>query len=81
MVKRMAQDTITQIELRELAKAMGCRTQKDLAFELGVTQARISQILSGTYPVKPGPLLLLIRELEARYVRGRKIRKDDFRGH
>jgi predicted transcriptional regulator len=61
-------DTVTPDELRELAAAMGCHTQKDLAEVLGVTQPRVSQILSGAHPVKPGPLLALIRQLQAQHV-------------
>src|SRR5437867_1234312 len=34
-------------EIRQLAEAMGCRTQRDFAKRLGVSQARMSQILSG----------------------------------
>jgi transcriptional regulator with XRE-family HTH domain len=44
---------------------MGCRTQAEFAQALGITQARVSQILSGSHPVKPGPLLVLIRKLQA----------------
>jgi len=46
---------------------MGCRTQAELAKRLGVTQARVSQILSGAYPVKPGALMQLIRALQSAY--------------
>src|SRR5437016_3831035 len=56
----MAGRTVTPKELTQLAKALGCRTQTDLARALGITQARVSQILSGKYPVKPGALLTLI---------------------
>jgi transcriptional regulator with XRE-family HTH domain len=72
MPKRKAADTITPEELLALAEAMGCRTQQDLAARLGVTQPRVSQILSGTYPLKPGPLLNLVRELQVRYAAGRR---------
>jgi predicted transcriptional regulator len=72
MPKRKPTDTISPEELSALADAMGCRTQRDLADRLGVTQPRVSQILSGTYPVKAGPLLNLVRELQARYASGRR---------
>ena len=55
-------------EVQALADAMGCLTQQALADRLGVTQPRISQILSGAYPIRPGPLLALVRELQVRYV-------------
>jgi len=57
--------TVTPDELRILGQALGCETQADLAAELGVTQSRISQILTGRYPVRPGTLLNLIRRLQA----------------
>ena len=47
---------------------MGCRTQTQLAQRLGVTQPRVSQILSGAYPVKKGTLMQLIRTLQATYL-------------
>ena len=72
----MAADTVTPRRLKHLAKAMGCHTQQDLARALGITQARISQILSGKYPVKAGALLTLIRTLEAEHRRTRKKRRD-----
>jgi transcriptional regulator with XRE-family HTH domain len=72
MPPRKSADMITPEELLALAEAMGCRTQQDLAERLGVTQPRVSQILSGTYPLKPGPLLNLVRELQARYADGRR---------
>ncbi|HEU4642144.1 MAG TPA: helix-turn-helix domain-containing protein [Gemmatimonadaceae bacterium] len=53
---------------------MGCHTQKALAEQLGVTQPRVSQILTGAYPIRPGPLLTLVRELQAQYIHGRKVR-------
>ena len=59
---------ITSLDVRVLAEAMGCRTQAELAQRLGVTQARVSQILSGAYPVKPGALMQLIRALQATYL-------------
>jgi DNA-binding transcriptional regulator YdaS (Cro superfamily) len=71
---RKTSDTVTPDELRELAEAMGCHTQKDLADALGITQPRVSQILSGTYPVKPGTLLTLIRQLQGQHVPGKKKR-------
>lgn len=55
-------------EIRELAQALGCRTQADLAARLGVTQPRVSQILSGTNPVKAGALMTLIRTLQASHL-------------
>jgi len=72
MPKRKAAETISPDELLTLADAMGCRTQQDFAARLGVTQPRVSQILSGSYPLKPGPLLNLVRELQARYAAGRR---------
>ncbi len=68
----MSPDTVTPNELRNLAEALGCHTQKDLAGALGITQARVSQILSGKYPVKPGALLTLIRQLQLQYRLSRK---------
>ena len=61
-------DAISAAEIRALADAMGCRTQTELAKRLCVTQPRISQILSGTHPVKKGPLMQLIRNLQAAQV-------------
>jgi len=72
----MAADTVTPRRLKHLAEAMGCHTQQDLARALGITQARVSQILSGKYPVKPGALLTLIRTLEAEHRYSRKKRRD-----
>ena len=65
-------DAITPDELWQLAEAMGCHTQKDLAEALGVTQPRISQILSGKHPVKPGALLTLIRQLQSQHLKKRR---------
>lgn len=67
-----ASDMITPDELWKLAEAMGCHTQKDLAEALGVTQPRVSQILSGKHPVKPGALLTLIRQLQSQHLQKRK---------
>ncbi|MGE3598925.1 MAG: helix-turn-helix domain-containing protein [Dehalococcoidia bacterium] len=61
-------DTVSAAEIRTLADAMGCRTQAQLAQRLGVTQPRISQILSGAHPVKKGTLMQLIRTLQAAYL-------------
>ena len=72
MPKRKPATTISPEELLALAEAMGCHTQRDLAERLGVTQPRVSQILSGAYPLKPGPLLNLVRELQARYAGRRR---------
>lgn len=66
--------TVSPDELRALARAMGCHTQKDLAERLGITQPRVSQILTGAYPIRPGALLSLVRELQSQYVHGRKVR-------
>lgn len=74
MADNQASNTITPEELRGLAEAMGCHTQKDLAEALGVTQPRISQILSGKHPVKPGALLTLIRQLQAQHLHTKKRR-------
>jgi plasmid maintenance system antidote protein VapI len=62
-------ETVTPEELRELGSALSCQTQTDLAKALGVTQGRISQILSGRHPVRPGALLTLIRQLQAQTTR------------
>ena len=67
--------TVTPKELAQLAEAMGCHTQADLAAALGITQARVSQILSGKYPVKPGALLNLIHQLQLQHPPGRKARR------
>ena len=72
----MAGETVSARRLRHLAAAMGCRTQQDLARALGITQARVSQIFSGKYPVKPGALLTLIRMLEQKHRYGREKRSD-----
>ena len=61
-------DSITAAEIRTLADAMGCHTQAQLAQRLGVTQPRVSQILSGTHPVKKGTLMQLIRALQMTYL-------------
>ena len=66
--RRLA-DTITVRELRDLATAMGCHNQTDFALRLGITQPRVSQILSGAYPIKRGPLMNLVRTLQAQYAR------------
>jgi hypothetical protein len=47
-------EIVTLAELRLLSAVVGCRTKGELAQLLGVTQSRISQILSGT-------LLTLVR--------------------
>ena len=72
----MSAATVTPRELKQLAEAMGCRTQQDLARALGITQARVSQILSGKYPVRSGALLTLIRTLEREHRNTRKKRGD-----
>lgn len=54
-------------DFRRLGEALGCRTQHEFAQRLGVTQARVSQILSGAHPLKPGPLLTLVRSLQVQY--------------
>ena len=64
----LADDTVSPREIQELADAMGCRTQTELAQRLSVTQPRVSQILSGAYPVKKGPLMQLIRTLQATFL-------------
>lgn len=64
---------VTAGDLRELAGALGCRTQADLARALGITQARVSQILTGRHPLKPGALQTLIQQLRAQHV-GKKRR-------
>lgn len=75
MPPRTPTDTVSPDELRQLAHAMGCRTQKELAELLGISQPRVSQILTGAYPIRPGPLLTLVRELQAQYVHGRRTRR------
>ena len=65
-------EIVAPAELRQLAERMGCQTQKDLADALGITQARVSQILSGKHPIKPGALLTLIRQLQAQHRHLRK---------
>src|ERR1700737_4082188 len=72
----MSVESVTPRELRRLAEAMGCQTQQDLARALGITQARVSQILSGKYPVKRGALLTLIRQLQVEHQHSRKERRD-----
>jgi predicted transcriptional regulator len=71
---KKSSETVTPEELRELGDAMGCHTQKDIAEVLGITQARVSQILSGKHPVKPGALLRLIRQLQTQHVHAKKRR-------
>ena len=61
-------DTISAAEIKTLSDAMGCRTQTQLAERLGVTQPRVSQILSGAHPVKKGALMQFIRTLQATYL-------------
>ena len=75
MPQRRVYDTVSPTELRALAEAMGCHTQRDLADRLGITQPRVSQILSGAYPIKPGPLLTLVRQLQGQHPRGGKKRE------
>lgn len=65
--KRIVTVSITVAEMRQLADAMGCRTQSDLGERLGITQSRVSQILSGSHPVKRGPLMTLVRALQAKH--------------
>ena len=60
-------EVVTPAELSLLGAAMGCRTQRELAERLGVTQSRISQILSGAYPLKRGTLLTLVRSLQGQF--------------
>jgi len=72
LVRAVTAETVSPAELRHLAEAMGCHTQKDLADALGITQARVSQILSGKHPVKPGALLTLIRQFQSQHGRFRK---------
>lgn len=57
-------ETVSAEEVRKLAVRLGCRTQADLADALGISQPRVSQILTGRHPVKRGPLLRLIRQLQ-----------------
>ncbi len=60
-------DVVRPAEVRRLAEAMGCRTQREFAKRLGVSQPRVSQILSGAHPLKPGALLTLVRSLQERH--------------
>jgi transcriptional regulator with XRE-family HTH domain len=62
-----AREAVRPEDVRRLADAMGCRTQRELAKRLGVSQPRVSQILSGAHPLKPGALLTLVRALQERY--------------
>jgi predicted transcriptional regulator len=66
---RLSSRTVTAKELARLGEVLGCRTQTELAEALGITQARVSQILSGKYPVKPGALLNLIHQLQSQHDR------------
>ena len=61
-------DAISAAEINTLADAMGCRTQTELAHKLGISQPRVSQILSGTHPVKKGTLMQFIRTLQATHL-------------
>ena len=74
MTRRAAAVSISVDEIRQLADAMGCRTQSELGQLLGITQSRVSQILSGSHPIKKGPLMALVRALQARH--GRQLSKD-----
>lgn len=69
--RRLA-DSISVRELRDLAAAMGCHNQTEFGLRLGITQPRVSQILSGSYPIKHGPLMNLVRTLQAQYARQSK---------
>jgi DNA-binding transcriptional regulator YdaS (Cro superfamily) len=60
-------DVVRPDDVRRLAEAMGCRTQREFAQRLGVSQPRVSQILSGAHPLKPGALLTLVRALQERH--------------
>lgn len=60
-------DVVRPEDVRRLAQAMGCRTQREFAKRLGVSQPRVSQILSGAHPLKPGALLTLVRALQERH--------------
>ncbi len=66
--------SISVQEVRQLADAMGCRTQSELGQLLGITQSRVSQILSGSHPIKKGPLMALVRALQAKH--GQQLSKD-----
>ena len=66
---RWLSDSISVRELRDLAAAMGCHNQTEFGLRLGITQPRVSQILSGSYPIKRGPLMNLVRALQAQYAR------------
>ena len=61
-------------ELKQLAAAMGCHTQELFAEALGVSQAYVSQLYSGQKALQPGPLLNLIRRLQADHLPARKRR-------
>ena len=68
LVKRRARTvSISVREVRQLSDAMGCRTQSELGELLGITQSRVSQILSGSHPIKGGPLMALVRALQAKH--------------
>ena len=50
-------------ELRALQRQLHCATQAEFAAYLGVTQAYVSDLLTGKKTLKPGPLLKLIERL------------------
>lgn len=60
-------DVVRPEDVRRLAEARGCRTQREFVNCLGVSQSRVSQILSGAHPLKPGALLTLVRSLQKRH--------------
>jgi hypothetical protein len=51
-------------ELRALQGQLRCATQAEFAAYLGVTQAYVSDLLTGKKTLKPGPLLKLIERLQ-----------------
>jgi len=67
VTRRDAIVSISVDEIRQLAYVMGCRTQSQLGQLLGITQSRVSQILSGSHPIKGGPLMALVRALQAKH--------------
>ena len=50
-------------ELRALQLQLHCVTQAEFAAYLGLTQAYVSDLLTGKKTLKPGPLLKLIERL------------------
>lgn len=67
-----ADGTVSILELRELQRALGCKTQGEFADVLGVDQSYISKLYTGEKVVRPGTLLNFIRHLQALHVPGKR---------